>query len=91
MSDLKGDTLFATFISDSVSCTHDLSHVPYSEQINDSLKPDIFVLEQMIQEYKKEKYAGKHAVTDKNYVRVDDDGIRMEIASDGFSLYYVKK
>lgn len=89
--DLKRDTLFATFISDSVSCTQDLSHVPYSEQMNDSLKENIFVLEQMIQQYKKEKYASKNEITNKNYVRVDEDGMRMEMVSDGFSLYYVKK
>lgn len=89
--DLKGDTLYATYISDSVSCTNDLSHVPYSEQMNDSLKENIFVLEQMIQQYKKEKYASKNEITNKNYVRVDEDGMRMEMVSDGFSLYYVKK
>ena len=87
---LKGDTLYTTFISDSVSCAHDLSHVPYSEQMNDSLKQNIFVLEQMVQQYKKEKYAGKTEVSDKNYVRVDDDGKRLEIAADGLSLYYNK-
>jgi len=86
---LEKDTLFTTYFADSISCTCDLYDLPLSKHGNDSLRSIYLSFSNRF--WREYEYKNKKEVTYKEYVRVDDDGSRMEITRDsGLSLYYEK-